>query len=67
MTTRWLPPLDVSQFEGSRSEMNRFSARARQIRALVETYDPARQAVIVYRDELREQDVVGIVDIVPQH
>lgn len=109
--TRWLPPLDTSQFEGSQTEMNRFneqrfarqardafaefgrgvlivhidhraatlrgeyntlqtdddSETARAVRAMVERYDPSRQAVIVYRDLANLRDVKGIVDIEPTH
>jgi hypothetical protein len=53
--------------EYNTAETHDGSAEARRIRALIDGYDPARQAVMVYRDVARWQDVVGIVDIVPQH
>jgi len=43
------------------------SDAARQIRTLVESYDPARQVVIVYRDAARRKDLARVVDIEPRH
>jgi hypothetical protein len=39
------------------------SATARQLRGLVESYDPQRQAVLLFRDPQRGIDVVSVIDI----
>jgi hypothetical protein len=48
-------------------ETNDGSDNARGMRALVESYDPARQVVIGYRDPARGRDTSGVVDLNPEH
>lgn len=40
---------------------------SRAIRALVNSYNPARQAVLSYRDEARGLEAARIIDIDAQH